>query len=463
MSGLPEHNMSCLGMASNTVTKRLHVVSSLANAPIHEETDEHSAINSTLQLFENTQRLQCYQPLPMETTCQLLGCLSPRVKGVIADKEQVEQAIRADGLGICLLTDLELKGASSRAVNSIFSRNRFSACLGRPPKLLKNQMMVLISLYGRDDIAHLNTSSAFRFSRIPVMERRTGSFERACHLFRMQGDVPGKALAITLELQEFVYNYGMMDKSTTNGFNIFQGHSIPMCQRVLRSNRCSFLHGSIVMAAYTDYLSRLPQLRNGLLEIVDITKLVLHHFDSAALYHYLQMSGGESFDVLQTIRGGDVLIYRAGRFFNDSSGNDAGVSSLDILAHLKQYGPALIKNFTLEQRVMDVAASCSATDLVAPALVDGLHTTPVINWNGASNKHVMVLVGARLVDHEWRLLVQNWWPNMPFVEMSAEYLVSSQADLLFYMCSGFPLRPDIATCNAVYAEADLDGSDAHEW
>ena len=46
--------------------------------------------------------------------------------------------------------------------------------------------------------------------------------------------------------------------------------------------------------------------------------------------------------------------------------------------------------------------------------------------------HAMVLIGVRTLDDGCnRFLLQNWWANMPYVEVDIMYLISCQAEIHF--------------------------------
>lgn len=71
----------------------------------------------------------------------------------------------------------------------------------------------------------------------------------------------------------------------------------------------------------------------------------------------------------------------------------------------------------------------------------------------------MTVVGVRKVEDTWRFLLQNWWPGLQLVEVSAQYLVKSGAKLVLATRKQTRIPRKFARCNSVYAEAALAGQD----
>jgi hypothetical protein len=86
-----------------------------------------------------------------------------------------------------------------------------------------------------------------------------------------------------------------------------------------------------------------------------------------------------------------------------------------ISKNLKRYGPGLVSGFAV-------------TDDFLSNECQHLGNYKVCQFKGL---HAMVLVGYRVVDGQYRYLLQNWWKLKPYVEVDAGYLISSQATINF--------------------------------
>ena len=368
----------------------------------------------------------------MEVTCRLLGCLPPKVKGSVAVKEDVVERIRSDRFGHFLLTDRQMQSPTTT-------------------NTAKAKAMILLSLYGRN---YYKDDKKVRVSNTRRLLEETGEpYQRACRLFQLQGDVAKDSLGLPDGLEEFVLNYGTAEDSP--GYNIFQGHQIPMCRRVQKSGPC-FLHASIVVAAYKAYMCT-PDKGDEELPVVDMTKYVHHGFGSNDLTRLLVDASGSSEDHLRKLTVGDRQITELDdcvQLFQPSlegSSNDA----CQLITLLKHHGPALVSQFILEPRFSGTTSDADSA-VREPKFFDGQNSN---NSKDEAARHAMVLVGVRRVQNEWRVLLQNWWPNMPFVEVTAEYLSSSDALLLLMKGKCVQISTQFERCDAVYAEANVEGSD----
>jgi CRISPR/Cas system endoribonuclease Cas6 (RAMP superfamily) len=75
---------------------------------------------------------------------------------------------------------------------------------------------------------------------------------------------------------------------------------------------------------------------------------------------------------------------------------------------------------------------------------------------GKVKYHAMVLVGMRRVDNKWRLLLQNCWYEMQFVEVSIEDFVSSGTKVVWVMHKQTKIPDMVPILRAVHAETFLE-------
>jgi hypothetical protein len=129
-----------------------------------------------------------------------------------------------------------------------------------------------------------------------------------------------------------------------------------------------------------------------------------------------------------------------------------------------EYGPALVTGFRLEQHFLGFVQADEQNPTLPffegevqdeIFLEDGTMTTD--EKLGKVKCHSMVLVGMRRFDNEWRLLLQNWWDYMQFVEVSAEYLISSGADLVWARNKQTNKPDNVPILHYVHAETFVEG------
>ena len=61
--------------------------------------------------------------------------------------------------------------------------------------------------------------------------------------------------------------------------------------------------------------------------------------------------------------------------------------------------------------------------------------------------HAMILIGGRLDGKKQYLLFQNWWENMPFVEISDDYFHAANAQLTFVAPTVLPHFHSLSSTN----------------
>jgi hypothetical protein len=376
----------------------------------------------------------------MVMTCGLLNCSPPqfkmedyssREKFVIAGKMEVEGRIRADGLAKFLLTDSAIPKASDDE---------------------KMQAIILLSLYGRNYLKHKTKKDRVTTVRM-ILKKNTSAYHQARRLFG-RGDSSKNALGLHPDLVAFVEQYGM-ENECSPGFNIFRGHHIPMCCRIQLSSGTCYIHAAMVIAAYKAHLCKAE--KGGDLELVDMYKYFRQSADDDELTKLL-ITGGEGssrMHLFKLAKASQTMIgFRPKNFVTKKASAEAGaLPTCELVSFLQEHGPGLVSEFVVEDCFLQ-ATNNSPTPLLKPETNTGR-----IRKVDHSSQHAMVLVGVRMVEDKWYALLQNWWEKMPFIEISAEYLVSSDAWLSFIEEKEVSMPSYFDRCNALYAEADLEGND----
>ena len=137
--------------------------------------------------------------------------------------------------------------------------------------------------------------------------------------------------------------------------------------------------------------------------IIDIRKHILNHFPPSKLEeHIFRNRGGSSRSFLQSI-------LEPGSLFKTIDASDI------TRKHFEMYGPALVSQFEVH------------SDFLEPSN----YVFKGQPLGDSSGHHAMVLVGIRKENDETLFLVQNWWKEKQFVEVSVKYLKHSRATIYF--------------------------------
>ena len=121
----------------------------------------------------------------------------------------------------------------------------------------------------------------------------------------------------------------------------------------------------------------------------------------------------------------------------------------EIMDELRSY-PALVSNFKVSPEFHETAG----------VSFDGTHDLDT-NCKGM---HSMLLIGARREvdvggDIKYFFLLQNWWAERFFIEVSAEYLYSSEAIISFVEEEVMEIPNKFACTYSSYAETIMDTSE----
>jgi hypothetical protein len=222
---------------------------------------------------------------------------------------------------------------------------------------------------------------------------------------------------------------------------IFKMFEIEMVQRIQRSGN-SFLHAPAVLQGY------LVQKGSGEWKgMMNLAKYVRNCFTSKKFSTYIIADGGaSSLDALT-----DILEDNLEETNNLRAKNmDLALEVPKLLKYLKQYGPALVALFGVDEEFMGIEASGDNNiPYVSHTIILGKHT----------KRHAMVLVGMRRVKNEknWRLLLQNWWPGSQLIEVSSETFASSGAIVHFARKKQTVIKDEIPTLANKQAETFAEG------
>ena len=126
----------------------------------------------------------------------------------------------------------------------------------------------------------------------------------------------------------------------------------------------------------------------------------------------------------------------------------------ELFEQLELYGPGLIHYFAIEENFKNA----SGVDGDGNVHLECFGGTFAMTEN--MERHAMVLVGMRKVDGEWKLLLQNWWPNLQLVEVTPEYMASSGCYLVFVTKTLLSIPSEFGRCDHEYAEAYIPGTDS---
>ena len=183
---------------------------------------------------------------------------------------------------------------------------------------------------------------------------------------------------------------------TESAFIFHERNHINVVQRWQRSGLC-YIHAAEVVQYY---LVALHDKRAGMIDMAKMIRQTFHPKDLET--HIFSDQGGSSYNMLKRILMPNSII---------------SATHLSLAgSHLKEFGPLLISLFEVHEDFSDKNQLS----------FDGKPEGKFIGH------HAMTIIGHRKDDEgkEW-FLVQNWWPQMQFIEVSAEYLEACGATLYY--------------------------------
>ncbi|CAB9514937.1 expressed unknown protein [Seminavis robusta] len=280
--------------------------------------------------------------------------------------------------------------------------------------------------------------------------------ERAIRFVRLEGDIlKGDRDATSSDVPRqpwcsiaMAYGHEEGDYKTDEGcegWNAFKDYGSKFIQRVQRAGSC-FLHAPAVLQSYC-------LKGNAGLQVVDISKYARHSFSGEKVSKYIiEDKGGNAEQELRTMIDGErtsSVKFKMGLM--DQTKNEY---PNELFEQLKLYGPGLIHYFAIEENFKTASGFGSGGDVHLECFEGTFATTKEMQ------RHAMVLVGMRKVNGEWRLLLQNWWPNLQLVEVTPEYMASSGCFLVFVTKELWEIPCMFDRCDHEYAEAYIPGTDS---
>ena len=147
-------------------------------------------------------------------------------------------------------------------------------------------------------------------------------------------------------------------------------------------------------------------------EMLNVAKYIVKFFEADTIYdHVVKNKGGPSEAFLKNImglKGGDTAALTIIAEYEAESAEC-------VAKALETYGVGLVSEFKVEPAFQGKQVSFTARALRGKAV--GLHA--------------MTLVGHRENDGQHLFLLQNWWKEKQFIEVSAEYLAAARATITF--------------------------------
>jgi len=205
-------------------------------------------------------------------------------------------------------------------------------------------------------------------------------------------------------------------------------------ERVQKSGLC-YMHAPIVLQHYV-----VRKNSDTRVMMLDMAIYLRQHMDSEALYlHIWSDHGGDSAEFLR-----QILVQQP-----EPVVTAVETTPTRLVERLKECGPLLVAGVRIDD-VFDDKTTMSFR---------GVRT------GKSKGRHAMVLVGHRKEGDLDLFLLQNWWRKKPFVEVTAEYLVSCQANVYVVVTPQFAMgQYPTGNCACIEAE-NLDAAEtfAPEW
>jgi hypothetical protein len=173
---------------------------------------------------------------------------------------------------------------------------------------------------------------------------------------------------------------------------------------------------------------------------VDVATYIRYAFSPKRLYdRIVRNKGGNAIDVFEDLSEHPRSKYEEIPAYKDN------ITIEDYFQCLGIYGAGLVTKFHVDSEFRN---SSNFT-----------HTGSVDLDTSKATGHAMVLVGVRedKSGQGW-LLLQNWWEGRQFLEMTLEYMKSSNAVLFFTQSKHTKVREplDASSTNHLYTEVDFD-------
>jgi hypothetical protein len=204
-----------------------------------------------------------------------------------------------------------------------------------------------------------------------------------------------------------------------------------------------FMHAPVVLQhyMYNIYLQDKSELK-----MIDVAKYIKKYWVGNKMLDYLERdSGGRSEDFLKEITNNKckTVIYVI-----PEENTQLSDTICDIILNMLKTKPAIVSEFKIDKNFHQ----------------KGLSFNGKINNNEVIGLHSMLLVGG-LKDNNGKyfFLLQNWWSNRYFIEVSSEYLCSSECKISFISNDITEIPDEFPYVCSSYAETSIDAQETvHE-
>ena len=360
-------------------------------------------------------------------------------KLVVADDEDIKKRMRADGFGAHIDKETE----AEIILRCMYGRKFFKEDKERRVQELK------LMIDPKQEKIH---ERAKRFVRLDGDITNPDSSDKAIPAHSDKNNSASskeepKHSVDRMAWKSIADHYGTEEPENGLGWNAFAHFGSKFIQRVQRSGNC-FLHAPAVVQSY---------LIKGekRIQVIDICKYARHSFNSEKVSRYIvgDSGGNACLEFLAMLDKERVVM---SKYDDVEETSNCTCNCPNYMFHmLRTCGPALVHCFVVDENFKTATAKrVNGHELELPCF------TGRVKNDSFAEKHAMALVGMRKVGDTWRFLLQNWWPDLQLVEMTGEYLKSSEARLVFAIQDQNRIPKEFARCDESYAEAEVPGMDS---
>jgi hypothetical protein len=204
-----------------------------------------------------------------------------------------------------------------------------------------------------------------------------------------------------------------------------------------------FMHAPVVLQYY---MYCIYNKENSHLKMIDVAKYIKTYWHGEKLCDYLERdSGGRSIDFLKEITKKECVI--EDRFIIPNKNNKFYKSKCENIMNTLKIKPALVSEFKVDKKFKK----------------EGVRFIGTVDDNEIVGLHAMVLIGARKHNDEYYFLLQNWWHNRYFIEVSGEYMHSAECTIYFLENNISEIPSEFPVVSSLYAETTMDACETvHE-
>ena len=255
-----------------------------------------------------------------------------------------------------------------------------------------------------------------------------------------------------VEFRKFCEKPGM-NVWNDNCSNVFFEENDMKDYLVIRRPGTCYMHAVVALVHYL--IAKRTGTSNH--EMVDICTYMLKDMDRVKLKdHILGEGGGDSLVFLETI----TLLTKDDLLDSNFPSSVASVRdelAEELLKKLKAWQePALVYGFRIENGFKTDGNGDGIVAYRHDGMVEASKLTKCPK-TGKQMTHAMLLVGGyrNLEDNNIYFLLQNWWEEKYFVQVSAEYLASTQARIALVLPGiTVSIKENFTVIDGEYAEGD---------